>query len=434
MTYEIGAWTYEIGGIVGLLLLLIFFNGAETALTSASQPLMHQLESEGNQRARRVNRLRARKDRMLGAILLGNTLTQILVSALATSIAIGAFGTRGVAVGTVATTLVVLIFCEILPKTVAIRRPNRVALALAPPLRAVVWLFGPIVRSVQALVDGMLLLAGVKLEVPIRPEAALAELKGAIAISGARGGIRAERKMLRSILDLGEVGVGEVMVHRSNLGAIDADQPAAAIIDQAAASSHTRLPLWRGAPDNIIGVIHSKALLRALRAHPDDLDAIDVAALASPAWFVPESTSLLDQMQAFRKRRDHLALVVDEYGALQGVLTLEDIIEEIVGEMPDEPVGKDQPVSGARRQPDGSYLVEGDVTIRDLNRELDWNLPDDHAATIAGLLLHEARAIPEVGQKFLFHDFRFEVVRRQRNQITSVRVTPPPTGERKKSA
>ena len=424
---------YEIAGIAALLALLLFFNASETALTGASQPLMHQLETEGNRRAARVNRLRARKDRMIGAILLGTTLTQILASALATSIALALLGNKGIAVGTAATTVVVLIFCEILPKTLAIRRPNRVALALAPVLRFVVWLFAPLVAMVQALVDGMLSLAGVGVETPMRPEAAIAELKGAIAIHGARGGIRDERKMLRSILDLGDVTVGEVMVHRSNLAAIDADQPIEAIVDQVAASPHTRLALWRDAPENIVGVIHSKTLLRALREHPDDLASLDAAKLADPPWFIPESTSLLDQMQAFRKRREHMALVVDEYGALQGVVTVEDIIEEIVGEMPsaNEPIGKDQPVSGVRPQPDGSYIVEGDVTIRDLNRELDWALPDENAATIAGLLLHEARTIPQVGQQFLFHRFRFEVLRRQRNRVTSVRVTPP-AGERRK--
>ena len=394
---------------------------------------MHQLEAEGSRRAARVNRLRARKDRLIGAILLGTTLTQILASGLATSIALGILGKTGIAASTAATTLVVLIFCEILHKTLAIRRPNRVALALAPILRIVVWLFAPVVAVVQALVDGMLSVAGIGRESPMLPEAALAELKGAIAIHGARGGIRDERKMLRSILDLGDVTVGEIMVHRSNLGAIDVDQPIETVIDQVASSPHTRLALWRDAPENIVGIIHSKTLLRAMREHPDDLATLDAAKLADVPWFIPESTSLLDQMQAFRKRREHLALVVDEYGALQGVVTLEDIIEEIVGELPSagEHIGKDQPVSGVRPQPDGSYIVEGDVTIRDLNRELDWTLPDEDAATIAGLLLYEARSIPEVGQQFLFHGFRFEVLRRHRNRVTSVRVTPP-AGERRK--
>jgi len=336
-----------------------------------------------------------------------------------------------VALGALATTLVVLIFCEILPKTVAIRRPNRVALVLAVPMRLVVVAIGPPVAAVQWLVDGMLRVFGVKFEGGMKAEAALAELRGAIAMHGGRGAIRDERKMLRSILDLNDVAVGEVMTHRSNMVAADADQPAETVIDQAAASPHSRLPLWRGTPDNIVGVIQTKKLLRALHELRGDIAKLDVATIADPPWFIPESTSLLDQMQAFRIRHDHLALVVDEYGALQGVVTLEDILEEIVGEMPDRPMAKGQTVSGVRPEPDGSYLVEGDVTIRDLNRELEWNLPDEEAATIAGLLLFEARTIAEVGQKFLIHGFRFEVLRRQRNKITSVRVTPPGTMKRK---
>ena len=426
---------YELAAIGVLLVLLFFFNAAETALTGASQPLMHQLEAEGSRAAARVNQLRANKDRMIGTILLGTTVTQILSSALATTLAISLLGAKGIAIGTAATTVAVLIFCEILPKTVSIRRSNRAALVLAPVLRPIVWLFGPVVAAVQMIVNGMLYLIGARLEpsTSVVTEAALAELKGAIAIHGSRETIRAEGKMLRSILDLGDVAVGEVMVHRSNLAAIDADQSIETIVDQVAASPHSRLAVWRDVPENIIGVIHSKTLLRVLRERPDDLNKLEIGKLVDQPWFIPESTSLLEQMQAFRKRREHMALVVDEYGALQGVVTAEDIIEEIVGEMPgaNEPMGKDQLVSGVRPQPDGSYIIEGDVTIRDLNREFDWSLPDDNAATIAGLLLHEVRAIPEVGQKFMFHDFRFEVLRRHRNRVTSVRVVPPQEKRRK---
>jgi Mg2+/Co2+ transporter CorB len=228
--------------------------------------------------------------------------------------------------------------------------------------------------------------------------------------------------MLRSILDLGDVEVGEIMIHRKNLVTINADMSVSTILDQMTASPYTRLPLWKGDPDNIVGVVHSKDLLRAVRVHTGEVDDIDIVALATPPWFIPDSTSLLDQLQAFRKRREHFALVVDEYGTLLGVVTLEDIIEEIVGDISDE---HDVLVAGVRVQPDGSFIVNGDVTIRDLNREYDWRLPDEDASTIAGLLLHESRMIPEVGQSFLFHGFRFEVLRRQRNQITSLRLTPP---------
>jgi Mg2+/Co2+ transporter CorB len=414
-----------------LLLLLFFFSTAETSLTVVSRPLMHQMEVEGDARAALVNRLHGRKERLLGSILLGNTLVQIAASAMATSVAIAMAGDVGVAYGTVAMTLMVLIFCEILPKTIAIHHANKLALMLAPIMRPVVWVLGPTIHAVQALVNGLLRLFSVPLKGEADIEATLAELRGAIDIHTAEEEVQHERKMLRSILDLGDVEVEEIMAHRKNVVMIDAGQPVSAILDQVTASPYTRLPLWKDQPDNIIGVLHGKALLRAVREHEDDIEKIDVATLAAPPWFIPDSTTLLDQLQAFRKRREHFALVVDEYGTLLGVVTLEDILEEIVGDISDE---HDVLAAGVRPQPDGSLVVNGDVTLRDLNREFDWRLPDEEAATVAGLLLHESRMIPDVGQVFLFHGFRFEVLRRVRNQVTLVRLTPPNPAETREEA
>jgi Mg2+/Co2+ transporter CorB len=409
--------------IIGLLLLLLFFfSSAETSLTIVSKPLMHQMAIEGDARAALVNRLQDRKERLLGSILLGNTVVQIGASTLATGVAIGQFGDAGVPYATAAMTVAVLIFCEILPKTIAIHHANRLAPLIAPVMRPVVWLLGPPIKAVQALVDGLLRLLRVPLAAEADLESVLAELRGAINIHAAEEEIKDERKMMRSILDLSDVEVGKIMVHRRNLVTIDAAQPISAILDEVTASPYTRLPLWQGAPDNIIGVLHAKALLRALYEHRGESGEINVRELLTPPWFIPDSTSLIDQLHAFRQRREHFALVVDEYGTLLGVVTLEDIIEEIVGDIVDE---HDVPVAGVRPQPDGSFVVNGDVTIRDLNREYDWRLPDDEAATIAGLLLHESRTIPEVGQVFRFYGFRFEVLRRLRNQIVSIRITPP---------
>ena len=410
--------------LIGLLLALLFlFSSAETALTAVSRPLMHQREVEGDKRAGLVNRLMERRDRLLGTVLLGNTLAQILASAMATSVAIRLAGDVGVAYGTALLTVVVLLFCEILPKTVALYNANRLAPLLAPVMQAIVWTLGPISMAVQALVNAMLRLVGVPIRAEADIEATRAELRGAIDIHTAEAEqeVRHEGKMLRSILDLADLQVAEVMTHRKNIVTIDAGQPVPAILEQVIASPYTRLPLWRDKPDNIIGVLHSKALLRALREHEGKLDEIRIDQLATAPWFIPDQTSLLDQLQAFRERREHFALVVDEYGALQGVVTLEDILEEIVGDIADE---TDVVASGVRLQPDGSLLVNGDVTLRDLNRDFDWRLPDENAVTVAGLILHESRMIPDVGQLFLFHGFRFEVLRRVRNQITLVRVTP----------
>jgi Mg2+/Co2+ transporter CorB len=409
--------------LIGLLLLLLFFfSSAETSLTVVSRPLMHTLEIEGDKRARLVNRLLAKRDRLLGSILLGNTLTQILASALATSVAIRLAGDVGVAYGTALMTVVVLVACEILPKTVALNNANRLAPFLAPLIRVMVWGLGPISMAVQTVVNAVLKLFGVPIHTTLDIDSLRAELRGAIDIHTAEQEARHEGKMLRSILDLDEVLVGEVMTHRKNIVTLDGGQPMQILLDQVIASPFTRLPLWRGDPDNIVGIVHSKSLLRVLRDHDGKLDEAKIDALASAPWFIPDQTTLFDQLQAFRERREHFALVVDEYGALQGIVTLEDILEEIVGDISDE---TDVAVAGVKQQADGSYVVNGDVTIRDLNRDFDWRLPDENAVTLAGLILHESRMIPDAGQLFLFHGFRFEVLRRLRNQITLVKVSPP---------
>lgn len=410
--------------LIGLLLLLLFFfSSAETSLTVVSRPLMHTLEAEGDKRARLVNRLLAKRDRLLGSILLGNTLTQILASAMATSIAIRLAGDAGVVYGTALMTVLVLVACEILPKTVALNNANRLAPVLAPLMRVMVWVLGPIAMAVQMVVNAVLKLFRVPIHTTLDIDSIRAELRGAIDIHTAEKEVRHEGKMLRSILDLDEVLVGEVMTHRKNIVTLDAGQPMSLLLDQVIASPFSRLPLWRGDPDNIVGVVHSKALLRVLRDHEGKLEDVKIDSLASTPWFIPDQTTLFDQLQAFRERREHFALVVDEYGALQGIVTLEDILEEIVGDISDE---TDVAVAGVKQQADGSFLVNGDVTIRDLNRDFDWRLPDENAVTLAGLILHESRMIPDAGQLFLFHDFRFEVVRRLRNQITLVKVMPPP--------
>ncbi|MGE5516546.1 MAG: HlyC/CorC family transporter [Bacteroidota bacterium] len=415
----------EITSIVVLLLLLGFFAGSETALTVVSKPLMHHLEKEGDRRAALVNRLHDRKERLLGSILLGNTLVHIFASAMATSVAISLFGDAGVVYATGVMTVVVLVFCEILPKTFAIQHANNAALFIAPVMRVFVAVFGPTIHAIHLFVDVVLRLFGARAVRGTDIEAALAELRGAIEVHAAEEEVEEERKMLRSILDLDNVGVSDVMTHRRAAITVDAALPPTEIVDQILKSTFTRIPLWRDNPDNIVGIVHAKDVLRAVHALGSELDKLDVVELAAPPWFIPDSTTLLEQLTAFRKRREHFALVVDEYGAILGIVTLEDILEEIVGDIADE---HDAAVAGVRPQTNGSFVVDGTVTIRDLNREFDWRLPDEQAATIAGLLLHESRQIPAVGQVFRFFGFRFEVLRRHRNQITSIRITPPASG------
>lgn len=408
----------NLAAILGLLVLSAFFSGSETSITAASRARMHTLEQQGDKRAKTIQQLWERKERMIGAILLGNNLVNILASALATSVLIGLFGEAGVAYATIGMTFLVLVFAEILPKTYALLHPDRTALRVSRILRIVVTVFGPIVQMIEGVVGTILSV------LRLRPDegdgAWEEELRGAIDLhTGPDEETKHEREMLRSILDLDDVAVEEIMTHRRDVEAIDVAQPPRKIVEEALASPYTRLPLYREQPDEIVGVLHAKALLRAVQASPDAVDTLDVLAIANPPWFIPDTTDLLSQLQAFRQRKEHFAIVVDEYGELRGVVTLEDILEEIVGDISDE---HDIDVEGLELRPDGTAIVEGKVTIRDINRRCEWRLPDDEASTIAGLILHEARRIPAIGQRFAFHGFSFEILGRHRNQITLVKV------------
>jgi len=418
-----------IGIIAVLLLLSAFFSGSETALTAVSRLRMHERERQGDHRAARVNALIDHREQLIGSILLGNNLVNIGASALATGLLVEFFGNTGIVYATLGMTLLVLIFAEVLPKTYAIHNPIKVSLAVAPVMRAIVVTLAPPVRAVQFVVNGTLKLCGVRIQAGRSFTAAEEELRGAIELhQGPEADeVEDERRMLRSILDLGDVDVDEVLTHRSELETVNADAPPGEIVEAVLKSPYTRIPAWRDEPDNIVGVIHAKALFLATqKAGGGALDKLNIAECWQLPWFIPETTNLLDQLREFRARREHFALVVDEYGALMGVVTLEDILEEIVGEIEDEHdrsrPGADLP--GVRVEAGGTYMVEGAVTIRDLNREFDWDLPDEAAATIAGLVMHEARRIPETGQVFAFHGFRFEVVRRRKNRIVLLRLAP----------
>jgi Mg2+/Co2+ transporter CorB len=409
-----------------LMLFSAFFSGAETAMTAASRARMHQLEKDGERRARAVNWLLTHREQMVGAVLLGNTFVNIAASALVTSVLLSIFsGNAGVVIATVLTTVLVLVFCEVLPKTYAITNADNTALWLGRPVRLLVQVVSPIAAVVTAFVAAMLRAMGVKSQglVEDKEEVAHEELRGAIDLHHIQGAVQtADRNMLGGILDLKDLQVADIMIHRKSMVMVDGDLPAEEILDRVLSQPHTRLPVYKGDPDNIVGVLHAKDVLRALARAQGNIKAVNVLSLASKPWFVPDSTLAADQLRAFLQRRTHFALVVDEYGALQGVVTLEDILEEIVGEIRDE---HDLPVSGVRPQADGNIIVDGWVTIRELNRAMNWNLPDEEATTIAGLVIHEAQTIPDVGQAFSFHGFKFEVLRRQKNQIMALRVTPP---------
>jgi Mg2+/Co2+ transporter CorB len=408
--------------VIFCILMAAFFNGSETALTAASRARMYALEKGGDSNAARVNRLLGRRDRLIGAILLGNTLVSIGSSAFLTSVLEVLFGYRGVLYATGLMTFLLLVFAEILPKTLAISYPDRVALIVAPVIGFFTAVFGPILAAVEALIQSLLKLVGIDTKVEHALLSGHEELKSTVDLMHREGEVqRSERDMFGGLLDLRELTVEDAMVHRTKMYTIDADLPPRDFLRAVVESPFSRVPVWRGEPDNIVGLLHAKDLLRAIEDSGGDFGNIKIDDVVLDAWYVPNTTTLQDQLQAFLKRKSHFALVVDEYGVVLGLVTLEDILEEIVGDISDE---HDPVVLGIRQNADGSIIVDGSVPIRDLNRVTGWQLPDEEATTIAGLVIHEARAIPEMGQIFTFHNFRFEVLRKTRNRLAALRITP----------
>lgn len=407
--------------ILGLIVCSGILSGSETALTAASRIRMTKLAEEGSRPAQWVNFLLDRQEQLLSAILLLNNLVNILASVLATSLFLRLLGESGVVYATIVMTVIVVIFAEVLPKTYAISSPDLTAMRVAGLLRILIIILRPFTWVLQRISRLTLRLAGVRDEEVASLLAPHDEIRGAIDLHHQEGGVvKLDRDMLGGILDLRSISVSEVMVHRKNMFMIDADLPAQDITQQMLESPYTRVPLWRENTENIVGVLHARDVLKALATSPNGAQGIALTDIMKPPWFVPETTPLTDQLSLFRREKAHFALVVDEYAALMGLVTMEDILEEIVGHIHDE---YDEPEGEVRRLQDGSIEVRGDMSIRDLNRDMGWSLPDEEATTIAGLVIHEARTIPDVGQIFVFYGYRFRVIARQRNQIIMVRIS-----------
>ena len=419
MTFETAL---TVVAIVLLLLLSGFFNLSETSLTAASRARMHALEQEGNRQAALVNRLLGAPEKMIGAVLLGNTLVDVLAAALATSLGLELFGPAGVAYATGIVTVLIVIFSAVLPKTFAMAAADRVALLVAPFMRLAIVGLAPATTAIQFIVRQLLKLTPTKVDDAANILAAHEELRGTIELSEKEGTVaRGDANMLGGVLDLRELQVLDIMVHRTKMETVNADDPPAKIIDDVLKSQYSRIPIWKDEPENIVGILHTRDLLAAAARAEWDVAKIDIMSFALDPWFVPDTTGVKDQLNQFLKRKAQLALVVDEYGEVQGLITLEDILEEIVGQITDE---HDTGDSAIRPQADGSVNVDGTVAIRDLNRHMAWELPDAEATTIAGLVIHEAQSIPEPGQTFTFHGYRFEILRKSRNKITAIRVKP----------
>ncbi|MFL2795293.1 MAG: HlyC/CorC family transporter [Paracoccaceae bacterium] len=424
------AFWFTVFAIFILLLLSAFFSGSETALTAASRGKLQTQADKGSRSAARALSITEDNERLIGSVLLGNNLVNILATSLATALFTKLVGESSVALATLVMTLLVLIFAEVLPKTYAITNAEQAAARVSAPIALLVSIFDPIVSAVRKLVRGILWLFGVRTSADEPILAVREEIAGAISLGHLEGVVQKEdRDRILGALDLSERTVEEIMLHRSSIEMINFNDEPKEILDQCMSSNHTRLPVYKDEPENIIGVIHAKDLARSMYnkiSGPDaslkNLLSLDISSVIMKPYFVPDTTALDEQMRQFLKRRTHFALVVDEYGSLEGMITLEDILEEIVGEIADE----FDPDSNESIKPDldGVYELDGTMTIRDLNRELDWNLPDEHANTLAGLVLHEAQMIPAVGQVFRFHGFRFEVAGRDANRITVIRVRP----------
>ncbi|MDF0594820.1 HlyC/CorC family transporter [Psychromarinibacter halotolerans] len=429
MTLDAAFWGTS-AAIIALLVLSAFFSGSETALTAASRGKLNSQADKGSKAARTALNITEDSERLIGSVLLGNNLVNILATSLATALFTRLLGEGGVALATLVMTLLVLIFAEVLPKTYAITNAERAASFVAPAIRVVILVLNPIVSTVRVLVRLILRVFGVRTDPESQILAVREEIVGAITLGHTEGAVEKEdRDRLLGALDLADRTVEEIMLHRSGIEMLNADAPPQEVVEQCLNSAHTRLPVYRDEPENIVGVVHAKDLLRAIYARATQpeasnspLENFNVMDVAMKPYFVPETTTLDDQMRQFLAQHTHFALVVDEYGSLEGLITLEDILEEIVGEITDEfDMDEDSPL---RPTDEGDYLIDGSMTIRDLNRAADWSLPDEEANTIAGLVIHEAQMIPNQGQVFNFHGFRFEVQERKDNRITRLKIRP----------
>ncbi len=417
MNYDV---VWAIVSIVALILVSAFFSGSETGLTTASRARLTEMEKRGSKRAAMVLKLTDMPERLIGALLLGNSLANITASAIATAALVKVFSDAGAVIASIIMTVIILIFAEVMPKTYAIAYPDRVATGVAPVMRLIVAILGPIVMTVEYIVKKTLMLFGVDTSNVVSILSAHDELRGAIDLHHKEGTfVKKDRDMLGGILDLKDLEVADIMIHRTKMMMIDGADPIASIIQQVFKSGNTRLPVWQSNPDNIIGILHAKNLFAAIQENDGDSTKVKLDDILSPAWFVPDTRPLTDQLNAFLRRKMHFAIVVDEYGEVQGLITLEDIIEEIVGDIKDE---FDAVTTGVRKQLDGSFNIEGTVPLRDLNRSFDWNLPDEEVTTVAGLVIHEARMIPDAGQVFTFHGFRFEVIKKRKQQLSLINV------------
>ncbi len=409
-----------LGLLFGLLFLLIFlsafFSSSETGMMSLNRYRLNHQANSGDSRARRVLRLLARPDRLIGVILIGNNLVNNLAAAIATVIAIGFFGeVTGAAVGPLALTIVLLIFSEVSPKTYAAIKPERIAYPASLLLEPLLKLLYPLVWLVNAVSNNLLRLVGIKSIESGGESLTRDELRTVVHEAGTLIPHR-HQAMLLSILDLENVTVNDIMVPRHEVVGIDLDDSLESILEQVRSSQYTRLPVYKGDINNIIGMLHLRNAARFLSA--EEVTKAAIVQEAREPYFIPESTPLHTQLLNFQKQKRRIGIVVDEYGDMEGLVTLEDILEEIVGEFTTDVAGQDQEI---RRQEDDSHVIEGTANIRDINRTLGWKLPTDGPKTLNGLILEHLEAFPDGPASLQIGNVRMEILEVRDNLITEAR-------------
>jgi len=406
--------SYLVTSLVVLLLLSAFFSSSETALMALNRYRLRHLANEGNKAAQRAQRLLAKPDRLIGIILLGNNLVNISAASLATIIGLRLAGETGVLLATLGLTLVILIFAEVAPKTWAAMKPESIAFPASYPLRALLLLLHPFVAVINWCANLLLMPFGLK-QTRHSDHLSRDELRTLVNEAGSR--FAAHQAMLLNILDLDQGSVLDIMVPRNEMTAIDLEDDWDSIVAQISTSFYTRLPVFEGEIDNIVGILHIRTVVQRLAA--GNLDHNSLRRAVRKPYFVPESTSLPKQLLEFQERERRMALVVDEYGDIQGLLTLDDILEEIVGEFTTEPRQRTRRIRSNR---DGSYVIDGGETIRHINRRLNWDLPTGGARTLNGLLTEMLESIPEAGTSVEIEGLRMTITEIQDNAIKSVEV------------
>jgi len=407
-----------IGALIFLILLSAFFSAAEIGLMTLNRYRLRHREDAGHRGARLAARLLERPDRLLGVILLGNNFANIAASSVATLIALEVYGEKAIAVAAGILTFVILVFAEVAPKTLAALHPERVAFAAAYILYPLLRLLYPLVWAVNLLGNWALRAFGVSVSAKPAAEVSAEELRALVREADVL--IPASHQdMLLAILDLEKVTVNEVMVPRNRIEGVNLDADWDDVVRQIMASRYTRLPAYRGTLDNVVGFIHVRRVLNLM--HENRLDRAALDALVVEPYFIPAGTPLNTQLLNFKHVKRRLGLVVDEYGDIQGLVTLDMILEEIVGDFTTRALGQ---IEDVQREPSGSYLVRGGVSLRDLNRQLGWTLPTEASHTLNGLILEYLEDIPAPGTSLMVHGYTVEILRARGTAIELVRVQP----------